>query len=307
MLRHDDFPASLVPLTAGAARRALAFLPTGTDLHGSAPLALDALALAGLCSRIDPPSAAAARERAAPLLAGGGPNPAAGEVTTALLAIHAAVVLDLPLPASFRTYLQVLAELVPRKPVTANDAAVRLALDGEAGLAKALTPPASISPRALRRARGDELRTALGEIERDTGFGSSPPAADSAVTALLEGHAFQALRRYDLPLGLRCLRARLYVDGRPTHASRAAFDLLRLSQAEDGSFGDYDTPISRLAGEAAPLAAWRIKLPVALQTLWTMAEIELGARRLLPRLFGPLGLTDLFPREEVGDAVLVAD
>ena len=94
-----------------------------------------------------------------------------------------------------------------------------------------------------------------------------------------------AFRAYDLPLAMRLLRARLYVQHSRSLGVATGLDFVRSSQCPDGSFGDFETALARMAARGDPDGEFRLKLPITLQALWTMAEIEDPSFRLLRVVF----------------------
>ena len=101
---------------------------------------------------------------------------------------------------------------------------------------------------------------------------------------LLEGAALHALSRYDLPLGMRALRAAAYL-GR---ISPAGAEFIRRAERDDGSFGDLDAALKKIEASSAPEhTRLRLLLPIAFQSLWTLAELDTAAPfGLVTVLFG---------------------
>lgn len=168
-------------------------------------------------------------------------------------------------------------------------------LDGPAAtlthVARHGTPPAAmcgaeqdIGPPSSVRAR---LLETLGDIETATGFGCVPVSAAPHAGILLEGAAMAALRTYDLPFAMRILRARAYLDDEPSAGLAAGLDYLRLLQCDDGSFGDFDAALRQIAVSGGEDGDLRLKLPVTLHAIWTIAELEDPDFRLIRHGFTP--------------------
>jgi hypothetical protein len=177
-------------------------------------------------------------------------------------------------------YLQLMDEIVPRPPVTASDVMARLAIDGMIDGECRLHPDCE----QLRTGNDEVLRALLAEIETKTRFGTRRAAVSAPFPQLLEGAALNALSRYDLPLGTRALRAAAYV-GR---ISPAGAEFVHRAQRDDGSFGDFDAALKKIEASTAPEHTHlRLQLPVAFQSLWTLAELDTAAPfRLATALFG---------------------
>lgn len=195
-----------------------------------------------------------------------------------------------PLP-SVTTYLSLLKELI----ANGNNATATIAscaLHGPA-CAQFIVAPASPGEimglrQLLRSGRGSDLNTVLSVLERATHFGTIEIAHDPLLAILLDGVAMAALHKYDLVLGMRCMRARRYM-GRPDPVmARMGLDILQASQREDGSFGDYENTLAQHPD--TPELLIRLKLTVAFDALWTMAECEGGQFLLVNRAFGGSGL-----------------
>ena len=137
-----------------------------------------------------------------------------------------------------------------------------------------VAPAGALPDVQLLYAGDDRRRQFLAEVEAESAFGSRIIRAAPPLPALIEGAAIAALRAYGLPLGMRLLRARRYLCDRPSAGTLAGFDFLRLGQCDDGSFGEFDAALAQMAARGDCNGALRLKLPVTLQALWTMAELE---------------------------------
>lgn len=269
-------------VSTAAAARALAWLGeawAGRDAD-DAGLAVDALALSRVCRLLcgnagdmaDTVDAAIAR--AFPV-----PEWTASNLLTGLIAAVGAVRDGSARAASAEEYLQMLDEVGSVEG--ANGVLVRMALHGaEPGTGRAV--PLDVH---LLHGSGEEMRTLLAANEMASAFGMRALDAALPLPILLEGAAIAAFRAYDLPLGMRLLRARGYVGAARSAGIAAGFDFLRLSQCDDGSFGDFDTALAQMAARKDANGPLRLKLPVTLQALWTMAELEDPAFRLVRAAF----------------------
>jgi hypothetical protein len=264
---------------SAAAERALSWLATAWDSRDAddARLAVDALALAAVCRLLVEPAeetmlmTGAIEDgiaRAVPEPAWTGTGLLAG-----LLAAGAAVARGDRLAENAGAYLRALAALDYGDAVDTNGVLLRLALSGEEGISFR-------APDGLFRLRGgkEDVRRFLADVEMGSGFGTAKLATCEPDGTLLHGAAVAAFRAYDLPLGMRLLRAANYVSAPPRPMPLA---FVRASQCDNGSFGDYDTPLARLRERGEPNAELRLRLPVALQALWTLGEAESPDFRLV--------------------------
>ena len=140
-----------------------------------------------------------------------------------------------------------------------------------------------IAPVLLRSGQIEDIEMVLSGIEKTTRFGCRPVAGDLVMTALLDGAAIAALRRYELPLAFRCIRASHYYGCAGSLAARTGREFIRASQCEAGAFGDYESVLARYAEQ--PDLWLRIKLPITFQALWTLAECEDSGFRLMQAAF----------------------
>jgi len=260
------------PTTAAAAERAARWICqawTQRD-EDDAGLAVDVLALGQLCRVLGLTSAAKEIEEQ---VASTVPEPAwaASNLLTALLAAVGAVGQATAFSLSARRYLDVVGEIPADDIGGANAMLVHLALQRVRGPERVRV---AVPARHLSLGKTEQIQQFLSRIEIASGFGTFAVAADAATPILLEGAAIAAFRLYDLPLGMRLLRARRYLGGVASYGTSTGFDFLRLCQCEDGSFGDYDTALAAMAVRGRRDDRLRLKLPVTFQALWTMAELE---------------------------------
>lgn len=276
-------PAWTLPTTAAAATRAARWLARAwDDRSGERELAVSALVLARVCSLLEPVSASALDHMSAALVQRTPPSWGAGDLLSGLIAAGAALGRANPLAQSAATYVQLLADLEPEADGS-NRTLLTLALHGadRVPASDAASATAAVDIRLLRSGRREDLERVLAAIETDTMFGLVKRSVAKPAATLLEGAAMASLRAYNLPLAMRLLRARLYVGPGNSLGLESGFEFLRLSQGEDGAFGDFDTALARMAARGDRNGELRIKLPVTLQALWTMAEIEDPSFRLL--------------------------
>ncbi|HEX2078216.1 MAG TPA: hypothetical protein VHG08_10925 [Longimicrobium sp.] len=268
------------PVTAAAAR-ALDWLSGAWEAREDEDprLAVEALALSALC-RLLCGSAGGAADQVDRAIGRAIAEPAwaASSLPGSLVAAVGALRQRNGFAASAGRYLEALGALSADeldgagRSGESNGVLLRLALYGVAP-----SPPRA--PAGLHRLRGSagEVRRFASEVEACSAFGTAAVADEPAAT-LLEGAAIAAFRVYDLPLGMRLLRAAAYACGR---RRAAGLEFVRRSQCDDGSFGDYDTALARLRARGDRNAPLRVKLPVTLQALWTLAELESPRFRLV--------------------------
>jgi len=230
---------------------------------------------------------------------------ASANLLTSLIAVAAAVREGNGVASSAAQYLRLLDELGEESLHGANGVLVRLALHGTDDGVR--WRPRTGAPPDVHRLHGsaDHMRQFLADIEMSCAFGLTGVRAEPPVPILIEGAAIAALRTYDLPLGMRLLRARRYVDDRLSPGTSVGFDFLRLSQCDDGSFGDFDTALMQMAARRDRNRHLQLKLPVTLQALWTMAELEDPTFLLVRSVFRELGLRASYQR--IWDADREAD
>jgi hypothetical protein len=249
--------------------------------------AIECLALAHLCRILDPSPATLDAWRA---IAGGAraPNWLASDLLTGLIAAAGALADAPPLAPGAADYVRLLAELDATDSLPQNAALVQLALRGDPGVASAQT-----DALALERAPQDACGLAVvaetaSAIEVASRYGRVALACEPPLPILLEGASLAALRAYDLPLGMRVLRARRYLGAADTPGVAAAGEFLVSSQGCDGGFGDYESAVAAIAARGGGDGDAQLRLPVTLQALWTLAEISgVGPLRAV---FGSSGL-----------------
>jgi hypothetical protein len=272
-------------MTAAAADRAGSWLLRAWAERevDDAALAVDALALSHVC-RLLCGSMSAIADEVQSSVARSIPAPAwaSSSLLTGLIAAVGVSCEGSGVTSGAEQYLQLLDELEPESLTGPNGVLLRIALHG-AERAAARTGAALDAHRLL--ATTGRVREFLADIETSSAFGTTIIQVEPPVPILLEGAAVAALRTYDLPLGMRFLRARRYVHDRSSHGLSAGFDFVRSSQCDDGSFGDFDTALAQMAARGDRNAILRLKLPVTLQALWTMAELEEPAFRLIRSAF----------------------
>lgn len=270
--------------TAAAARRASRWLREAWgDGEGRTEFVVEALALGHLCDVL----AGEAQSPATFAIASADPDPAWARPSLAagLLGAAAALRAGGPIGRSAQAYVGALEEAAEQLPATEpNRCFVTLALSGcgtpEGARGTGFVPVRSAPPELLRHD--------VAAIEVASLFGTVPVESGGASALLLEGAALAAFRIYDLGLGMRILRARRYLDARGSPGIDMASDFLRLGFAADGSFGDCDTAIAALAARGATHPALRLKLPLTLQALWTLAELEDPGFRLVQDATGDI-------------------
>jgi hypothetical protein len=276
-----------MPFTAAAAERAAVWLVrtwADRDVDDSV-LAVEALALGHVCRLLCPSTSVIADEVATSVaLAVPTPDWTGPNLLSSLLASVGALGGRRNTASSADQYLRLLEELLPESANAANTVLVRLALYGVEGLAPLAGRGDSCDARRLR-GDADNMRQSLADIETSTVFGTRAMQSDPAVSIVLEGAAIAALRTYDLPMAMRLLRARRYLGDAASYGMAVGFDFLRCCQGFDGGFGDFDTSLSQMVARGDSNGALRLKLPVTLQALWTMAELEEPGFRLAASAF----------------------
>lgn len=280
--------------TRTAAARALGWLAeaAGAGRLDSDRLAIDGLAIARVCSLINDDLTDVAQALVPRILKGRTAlNWAASDLFATLLALSGVIRGEDAIGDDAANYLALLRDVNAERQGR-QDALLNQALDGTAGAFDSSQPVALEQALPLRFDRLDALKGVLYLIEQGSAFGARAWPNDSLHFArLLEGAAVATLRGYELPFGMRLLRAVRYLDKGHSAGLATGFEFLRLSQGEDGGFGDYDAVIARMAAQTPSQDAdLPLRLPVTLQALWTMAELERPAFHLLGRAFGSTGL-----------------
>lgn len=252
-----------------------------------AALAVDALALGHLCRLLAPDAAAVVDElEEAVDRAIAQPAWPVANLMTALLAAAGAVREGSAFATSASEYLQLLGELHEGAARGPNDVLLRAAIHGakdSRALGLHITVPGV-------HGGVDEAHSALDAIEASSAFGTAPLHFAEPLPLLLEGAAIAAFRAYDLPRGMRLLRARSYVRTEPSPGLAAGLGFVRSAQCDDGSFGDYDTALAQMAALGERNAVLRLKTPVTMQALWTISELESPYFRLVDAALAPLRL-----------------
>jgi len=280
---------------AAAARSAIAWLArVDTERWADDPgVVVDALAVSRVCrllcrdvgSLADTVGARIARACPTPIWT-------ASNLLPGLIAATGALGVETVAARSAKEYLLMLEELQPASLKGPNDILVRMALHGADRGASLAASIAVMPAAALLEGGPDQIRKLLAAIELSSAFGIKPIGVEPPVPILIEGAALAAFRAYDLPLGMRLLRAARYLCTGPSTGMSVGLDFLRFSQCDDGSFGDYDTALAQMAARGDPNGALHLKLPVTLQALWTMAELEDPSFRLVRSAFPRAALTE---------------
>lgn len=276
---------AVAPQTALAADRAALWLAAvAAQAAAESGLALEAIALSQIC-RLLSSRHVSVLETAETAIASAVPEPrfAAANLLTALLAAKACVRQGNPAAPAAADYLDLLGELPRTTWQGANGVLVRLALGADAPSSSAT--PATPVLQDLADGSLTCLRRYLDAVETASAFGTRSAALPPPHAILMEGAALAALRSYDLPLGLRLLRARHYAKPGRSAGATACMAFVRNAQNADGSFGDFDTALARLSAAGDRAGALAIKLPVTSQALWTLAELENPAFRLVRHIF----------------------
>jgi len=275
-------------IAAAAARRAIAWLAgVGADrCTEDAGVTVDALALSHVCRLLcrdvcdlaDTFDASIARARPMPIWT-------ASNLLTGLIAAAGAFGGETVTARSAKEYLLMLEELGPASLTGPNGVLVRMALYGEDRGIRVPVPIAMMPDATQLQGGPDQVRKLLAAIELSSAFGMKTVSAEPPLPILIEGAALAALRAYDLPLGMRLLRAARYLCAEQSAGVSVGLEFLRFSQCDDGSIGDYDTALAQMAARSEPSGVLHLKLPVTLQALWTMAELEDPAFRLVRSAF----------------------
>ncbi len=267
--------------------------------HKDSPvLAHGALALAEICTALNSDSVQLVETVIKDILAEDKLNFAAADLVTALVSAAAIIKADTSPALSLHVYLDLLGEIIPLSAQDANGLIARMALEGVAPIeADASAPLIEIDLSLLRSGRVEDTKRVLDRIEVETRFGTRAVRVRTPLPELMEGAGIHALSMYDLPLGMRCLRARCYLDGESPLAIETGADFLRLSQCSDGSFGEFEAAIRKMNLKYRQTeGGLHIKLPVTFQSLWTLAEIEDHSFRLFRYVFGTYGLRSAHSR-----------
>jgi len=272
--------ASQVQRVADAAAR------YGLQLHrsnvtGDERTTLHALALARLCETVGGVAGCDAFDQ----IADGAPEPnwLAGDLCTGLVAATGAVLHRSRCSKAAMTYLGLLSDIGTAEASVSNQALLALATSRR----KAADPlSAEVSDVDLSQGfHAGALEAALAEIEAVSRFGLVAIHSEPPLPQKLEGAALAAFRCYDLPLGMRCLRARRYIASGWSLGLQVGLDFVLSSQGSDGGFGDYDTAIAELIAKGELAAEPMLRLPVTFQAVWTVADLIAPGFRFATALF----------------------
>lgn len=148
----------------------------------------------------------------------------------------------------------------------------------------------SAAERCALGAERDSVLALLIRIESLTGYGTREVEIESGdvwLRDLLQGLADDAFRKYDWPLACRCVRALLYLKLITRETSQDYMTFFALHQQENGAFG-YLGPDSKalLSGSGGYKSIDEINLSIAVEAMWTIAELATSGRW---RLFESLG------------------
>jgi hypothetical protein len=115
----------------------------------------------------------------------------------------------------------------------------------------------------------------LDQIEVKTKFGLNAVNCDMVFVSRIEGMIIYSMQVYDIPLAMRCLRARNYLGAAQSFAIETGLDFIRHQFCSDGSFGDFQTALAEIEDTSRKRSiCFEIKLSVAIQVLWTLYELD---------------------------------
>jgi hypothetical protein len=249
-----------------------------------------ALGLAELCRLVQPKSVSAVADLVSEILERiTVEDLIATELLTALLAAAAIVRTDAGSAPGVFAYLGMLEDLVGAALDDTNGVLARMALRGEGAPRVDPAEPLTCGEAGLLRLDGSGGDQVFEQIEVRSAYGTIDARGEAPLTLMIEGTAMGAFRRYDLPRGMRALRARCYLDPSWSLGLESGFAFIRTSACADGSFGDYDGATIALREAGRPAELLELKLPVTFQALWTLAEVDDCSFRLAARAF-PGGL-----------------
>ena len=144
-----------------------------------------------------------------------------------------------------------------------------------------LRPPLSVDAQSAIGARKAGANAALTNVEAATGFGTKAITAVDGFSDALDAATMAGLQEYDFDFACRALRARTYLSNGGRLAKKTARRFLLSNQDFDGSFGFFDREIELLRSKSRrPDPRVRVKMPVTLACLWTIAEMEPSNYRL---------------------------
>ena len=142
-------------------------------------------------------------------------------------------------------------------------------------------PPLRVDAQAALFASRAKALAALANLEAATAFGTKAITAEDALTDVLDAAAMAGLQDCDFDFACRALRARSYLSNGAHLATKTARRFLLSNQDFDGSFGFFDREIELLRFKSCrPDPRVRVKMPVTLACLWTIAEMESSNYRL---------------------------
>lgn len=269
--RHISMP-SADPATAAAAGRCLDWLARrDRALFASEPdCAIEAAALEALAGWLAPMRAGDAGIVAMPRLAGL-PDEAWGRVDLLPALIAARVATDRgPGTSSAGRYLQAVSEIDRSQAAAGSRALLALAFGR---MSEPGQPDFDLRlPTDLDRTHADATAALAGTIELESLLGRRSVSAASALRILIGGAAMACLRRYDLLIGMRLLRAANYLQSDASVATGAGLRFVRALQRDDGGFGDFAGETLRCDAPAA-VVRFRLDAAVAFAALWTLAEL----------------------------------
>ena len=137
--------------------------------------------------------------------------------------------------------------------------------------------PQKITVRLERftKNRDAEILKILEKVERSSSFGSVPIEADAYGILNIETMALRAIRNYDIPLAMRCIRSRLYLSTADSLLLRTSLAFIESQQCFDGSFGDFDADVLKVSTvEERNAILMKIKSVVSFQIMWTLLEFK---------------------------------
>lgn len=121
----------------------------------------------------------------------------------------------------------------------------------------------------------NEVVKTLKRIERKSSYGLIQVDSDYFSVLKVESMAIRAQREYDIPLAMRCLRARNYLDFSDSLLMRTSMSFIESQQCYDGSFGDYDADVLQISNiNERKLALFKIKTIVSFQIMWLLLELN---------------------------------
>ncbi len=173
-------------------------------------------------------------------------------------------------------YRQLLAEIInDAEPLNNHQMqAFKAGIESDFRTSKAAHTVAASTPKQDISAFVDRT---LQAVETASCFGQSKPVDQPWLNSQCDAIMVWATRRYDLPLALRSLRAKQYLDQSATLAVKTTQEFIALQQCADGSFGDYASCLQALTQKHHAQQAqieFNIKIKLAIQVLWTAYEVD---------------------------------